>query len=108
MVESSVLQAVECILNGGIVAFPTETYYGLAVDPDNESALKDLFILKQRESEKAILVLIENSKKIYSVAAAVPEEFKPLMEKFWPGPLTLVFPAKNTLSPLLTGHCGFG
>jgi L-threonylcarbamoyladenylate synthase len=104
MVESSVLQAVECILNGGIVAFPTETYYGLAVDPDNESALKDLFILKQRESEKAILVLIENSKKIYSVAAAVPEEFKPLMEKFWPGPLTLVFPAKNTLSPLLTGQ----
>ena len=103
MFESSLRKAVECILDGGIVAFPTETYYGLAVDPDNESALHNLFKLKQRESEKAILVLIENSKKIDTVAANVPKEFKPLIEKFWPGPLTLIFPAKNTLSPLLTG-----
>lgn len=103
MFESSVRKAVECILNGGVVAFPTETYYGLAVDPYNESALLNLFKLKQRESEKAILVLIENSRKIDTVAANVPKEFKPLIEKFWPGPLTLIFPAKNTLSPLLTG-----
>ncbi len=96
--------AVEIILKGGIVAFPTETYYGLAVDPDNESALRDLYRLKQRESDKAMLVLIENSNKIGSVAAAVPDEYGVLMEKYWPGPLTLIFPAQKTLSPLLTGH----
>ncbi len=96
--------AVEIILKGGIVAFPTETYYGLAVDPDNESALRDLYRLKQRESDKAVLVLIENSNKIGSVAAAVPDEYGVLMEKYWPGPLTLIFPAKKTLSPLLTGY----
>ena len=100
MFESSIRRAVECILDGGIVAFPTETYYGLAVDPDNESALRNLFKLKQRESEKAILVLIEDSTRIDSVAAAVPREFKPLMEKFWPGSLTLIFPARKTLSPI--------
>ncbi len=86
------------------MAFPTETYYGLAVDPDNESALQNLYRLKQRESKKPLLVLIENSSKIASVAAVVPDEYRSLMEKYWPGPLTLIFPARKSLSPILTGH----
>ena len=61
MSKSAINAAVQIIRNGGVVAFPTETYYGLAVDPANESALRDLYRLKQRESEKAVLVLIENS-----------------------------------------------
>ncbi len=61
MSKSAINAAVQIIRNGGVVAFPTETYYGLAVDPANESALRDLYRLKQRESEKAVLVLIDNS-----------------------------------------------
>ncbi len=104
MCGTSISAAVQVIRNGGIVAFPTETYYGLAVDPDNESALRNLYRLKQRESRKAVLVLIENSNKIGSVAAVVPDEYRDLMERYWPGPLTLIFPAKKTLSHLLTGY----
>jgi len=104
MLGTSISAAVEVIRKGGIAAFPTETYYGLAVDPDNESALRTLYRLKQRESEKAVLVLIENLNKIDSIAAAVPDEYRILIKKYWPGPLTLIFPAKTTLSPLLTGH----
>lgn len=104
MLKSSINAAVEIILKGGVVAFPTETYYGLAVDPENESALRKLYRLKQRESEKAVLVLIENSNTIGSLVSDVPDEYRPLMAKYWPGPLTLIFPARKTLSPLLTGH----
>ena len=89
-----------------MVAFPTETYYGLAVDPDNELALRRLYRLKRRDSEKAILVLIENSDKITSVAASVPDEYIPLMARYWPGALTLIFPAKKSLSTILTGDTG--
>jgi len=104
MFESSIDKAVEIILKGGIVAFPTETYYGLAVDPENESALRKLYAIKQRDSTKAVLVLVESSKKIYSVVAAVPEKYTSLMNKYWPGPLTLIFPAQKFLSPLLIGQ----
>jgi len=106
MSESSIDEAAVIIRKGGVVAFPTETYYGLAVDPYNESALQRLCSLKQRQSGKAILVLIEDFNGIESVVAAVPDEFMPLIEKYWPGPLTLVFPAKKSLSPFLTAHSG--
>lgn len=104
MLEHSITKAVQIIKAGGVVAFPTETYYGLAVDPDNETALRKLYRLKQRLSGKPLLVLIENSTDIYSVARDVPDLFKPLMDKYWPGPLTLVFSAKKSLSPILTGN----
>ncbi len=106
MVESSVAEAVVILRRGGVVAFPTETYYGLAVDPGNENALKRLYRLKRREPEKAILVLIENSDKITSVAASVPDQYIPLMAKYWPGALTMIFPAKKSLSTILTGNTG--
>lgn len=106
MVESSLVEAVAVLNRGGVVAFPTETYYGLAVDPYNETALRRLYQLKRRESEKAILVLIENSNRIHSVAAYVPDEYIPLMARYWPGALTLIFPAKKSLSAILTGHTG--
>lgn len=104
MLKSTVNAAVQIIRNGGVVAFPTETYYGLAVDPANESALRDLYRLKQRESEKPVLVLIDNSNSLGSVVSDVPDVYRPLMAKYWPGPLTLIFPAKKTLPSLLTGH----
>jgi len=106
VVESSLAEAVAVLNRGGVVAFPTETYYGLAVDPYNETALRRLYQLKRRESEKAILVLIENPDKIHSVAAYVPDEYIPLMARYWPGALTLIFPAKRSLSAILTGHTG--
>ena len=76
-----------------MVAFPTETYYGLAVDPFNHEALQRLFSLKQRPFIKPILTLISAAAQLPSLAAAIPPLFTPLMARYWPGPLTLVFPA---------------
>lgn len=102
--KSSIDKAVQIMLSGGIVAFPTETYYGLAVDASNEFALKKLYKLKQRDPKKAMIVIIEDFADIETVAAYVPERYVPLIEKYWPGALTLIFPARENLSSLLTGQ----
>ena len=99
-------QAVSCLQDGGIVAFPTETYYGLAVDPFNEEALRALFRLKARDSHKPILVLIGEMGQLAELADSVPDAYQSLMKNFWPGPLTLIFPGRKDLPTLLTGGTG--
>jgi L-threonylcarbamoyladenylate synthase len=98
-------QALEIIRRGGVVAIPTETYYGLAVDPFNPEAVGRLFALKRRPAAKPLLTLIPGREHLALLTAAIPPVYLPLME-LWPGPLTLVFPARPTLSPLLTGGSG--
>jgi len=95
-------RAVSVLVQGGIVAFPTETFYGLAVDPYNEKALTDLFRLKGRPCHKPFLVLIQDEGQLPSLASSIPPAYRPLMNAFWPGPLTLVLPAVTTLSSVLT------
>ena len=99
-------QAVLVLRQGGVVAFPTETYYGLAVDPFNDQALERLFQLKKRPAQKPVLVLIDSQKRLPLLASEIPGQFRPLMERFWPGPLTLIFPARPNLSSTLTASTG--
>ncbi len=105
-VEPDYKRAVECLAQGEIVAFPTETFYGLAVDPTNEEALAALFSLKQRPLDKPFPILIQNEEQLTGLTSAIPDAYKLLMKVFWPGPLTLVFPAVDGLSPLLTRKSG--
>ncbi len=100
------LKAVSILRNGGVVAFPTETYYGLAVDPENDKALEKLFEIKKRDSAKPILVLISEMAQLSRLTIRIPGHYEPLIQKFWPGPLTLVFSALEKVSPLLTGDTG--
>ena len=101
---SSVVKEVVLLLkNGALGAIPTETLYGLAGNPFSEEVLKKIFRIKKREKEKPILVLISDLKQLELLVEEIPEVAKILIEKFWPGPLTIVFPAKKHLSPLLTG-----
>jgi len=95
-------RAVAVLNDGGVVAFPTETYYGLAVDPLNPMALKHLFALKQREISKPILTLVDDRESLFSLVQDIPSLYEPLMKEFWPGPLTLIFPARVNLPTLLT------
>lgn len=95
-------RAVTVLNKGGVVAFPTETYYGLAVDPLNPLALNLLFSLKQRDIAKPILTLVDDRESLSSLVQEVPSMYLRLMEKFWPGPLTLIFKAKVNLPTLLT------
>ncbi len=99
-------RAASFLAQGKIVAFPTETFYGLAVDPFNEQALTALFRLKGRALQKPLLVLVQNEGQLLELTDSVPPAFRPLMKSFWPGPLTLVFPAKTGLSSMLIGKSG--
>lgn len=94
--------AAKVIAAGGIVAIPTETSYGLAADPWNHAALERLFTLKRRPPSKAVLVLVDSTTTLPRLISHIPELYNPLIAAFWPGPLTLVFPAREVLPKLLT------
>lgn len=102
----SLERAVRLLRSGGIVAFPTETYYGLAVDPFNEHALERLFLLKARPQAKPVLVLVRDRSQIPLLATQTPALYRGLMQRFWPGPLTLIFPAAGYLPSQLTADTG--
>jgi len=104
--EQDFQRAVTCLAQGKIVAFPTETFYGLAVDPFNEKALTALFSLKRRAKHKPFPILIQNKDQLADLTSEIPGAYKLLMKSFWPGPLTLVFPAGKGLSVTLTGGSG--
>jgi L-threonylcarbamoyladenylate synthase len=97
------LQAAAVIRAGGVVAIPTETCFGLAVDPFNLKALDRLFTVKKRSPAKPVLVLIECVKYLDRLVREIPEPYDTLIENHWPGPLTLIFPALSHLPLLLTG-----
>ena len=91
---------------GEVVAIPTETYYGLGVDPFNPKAVDRLLALKDREAGKPILVLIGSLDQLSSLVQEVPSAASSLIEAFWPGPLTIVFPARPSLPTSLTAGTG--
>jgi len=95
-------RAVAVLKSGGVVAFPTETYYGLAVDPFNPLALNHLFALKQRDISKPILTLVDDRESLLTLVQSVPVIYTALIDRFWPGPLTLIFKARLNLPALLT------
>jgi L-threonylcarbamoyladenylate synthase len=99
-------EAADRIGSGGIVAFPTETFYGLAVDPFNPSALERLFSLKKRSPDKPLLVLIDKPENLDLLVKEVPRQYERLLEVFWPGPLTMVFAGIDGLPKLLTDEHG--
>jgi L-threonylcarbamoyladenylate synthase len=83
--------AAKVIKEGGLVAFPTETVYGIGVNSFNEEAIKKIFIAKGRPQDNPLIVHIAELEQIYDLVKEVPQKAKTLMKKFWPGPLTLIF-----------------
>ncbi|PIR00756.1 MAG: threonylcarbamoyl-AMP synthase [Nitrospinae bacterium CG11_big_fil_rev_8_21_14_0_20_45_15] len=88
--------------SGGLIAFPTDTFYGLGADPFQEKAIQKVFQLKKRSAGKPLIVLASNREQIAKLAEDISENAEILMKRFWPGPLTLALKAKDTLSTLLT------
>jgi L-threonylcarbamoyladenylate synthase len=97
-----IAQAVDVLARGGIVAYPTDTFYGLAVDPRRDAAVERLFAAKSRVAGQA-LPLIAASLEQAKLAATFGDVEHRLAAQFWPGPLTLVLPARKGLSPQVTG-----
>ena len=99
-------EAVAILKSGGVIAFPTETFYGLGADARNESAIKKIFGIKGRDFKNPILVVIGDGRHLDTFAAEIPAAARKLMDRFWPGPLTLVFKAASSVSPMLTAGSG--
>ncbi len=91
---------------GKVGAIPTETFYGLSANPFSEKALKRIFQIKGRNFNKPILLLIGKLEQLLLVVDEIPPAAERLISKFWPGPLTIVFKAKDNLSPFLTAGTG--
>jgi L-threonylcarbamoyladenylate synthase len=104
--EKAIRRAVRIILDGGMVAFPTESFYGLGVDAMGKESVERLFRIKARDQGQPILILIPSLETLGNYAAAVPKVARELMKAFWPGGLTLVFEATGQVLPLLTGGTG--
>lgn len=99
-------EAKEILLAGGMVAFPTESFYGLAVNARNEDAIHRLYRVKKRRNDRPILILIHDEHVLARYVEPVPEIARKLIERFWPGGLTLIFRAGPNISPLLTAGTG--
>ncbi len=94
------------IESGGVIAYPTDTFYGLGADPRNPDAVKRLFAIKGRPAGQPILLLLHDRGMVPEWAAETTAEAEALMDAFWPGPLTLVFPALPSVLQELTGDTG--
>ena len=97
-------QAVQVLRNGGLVAIPTDTVYGLACALDNPTAIKQLYEVKGRDRNKAIAVLIGDQKQLKLVASHFNRNAARLAECYWPGALTLVLPRQNGLPTILSSQ----
>ncbi|MYC12239.1 MAG: threonylcarbamoyl-AMP synthase [Gemmatimonadetes bacterium] len=96
-------QAADIIKNGGLIAYPTETVYGLGADPYNAEAIQKIFTAKGRAEDKGIILLIRGADDFSTLVRTVSPTAQILIEAFWPGPLTLIFRANRNLSPALLG-----
>ncbi len=96
-------QAVDRLRAGGVVAFPTETVYGLGADARNETAIKRVFEVKRRPADHPLIVHVADEAQAEDWAAEISETARRLMAHFWPGPLTLVLPARGDVPRAITG-----
>ncbi len=101
--EVPLRRAAEALLRGEAVALPTDTLYGLCARALDAQAIERLFAAKGRTEEKGAPVLIGHREHLALLAGPAPARARAVMEALWPGPLTLILPARRGLPPLLTG-----
>jgi L-threonylcarbamoyladenylate synthase len=101
-------RAVEVLLSGGLVAFPTDTVYGLGALAFDRKAVESIYTAKDRPVEKAIPVLIGDMEDLGKVCLEIPEIALKLADLFWPGPLTLVIPKNPELSEAVSAGTTVG
>ncbi len=99
-------RAADILAAGGIIAYPTETFYGLGADATNEKAIRKIYGLKGRNFNNPIAIIIDTEENLFPLVSEVPSAAFILMKEFWPGPLTIVFKASDKISPLLTAQTG--
>ena len=101
--EASVAQAARVLAGGGLVAFPTETVYGLGADAGSDQAVAGIFAAKGRPSDHPLIVHVPDAAAADRFAASVPPVARRLMQAFWPGPLTLILPRRPEMGRAAAG-----
>jgi L-threonylcarbamoyladenylate synthase len=104
--DDRVAVAAGVLAEGGVVALPTETFYGLAVDPFDTDALARLNRLKRKPEGSPFLLLVEGPAQVERIAARLPDLYLGVVERFWPGPLTVVLPAAEGVPSEVSGGRG--
>ena len=103
---SLIAEAAHIIHKGGVVVFPTRCLYGLAADAFDPSAITKVFNLKQRPLNKPLLILIDHPSQLPPLVKCIPRSAKRIIQHFWPGDVTLVFEAADSVPQLLTAGTG--
>ncbi len=103
-----VSEIAELLRAGAVIAYPTDTFYGLGADITNKSSIEKIFSIKKRMFNKPILILISNRNMLSNLidGGHISPSAESLMNAFWPGPLTLVFYASDSVQSLLTASTG--
>jgi L-threonylcarbamoyladenylate synthase len=101
--QAHISEAIQCLANGGVIAFPTDTVYGIAADINNDSALNKIYAIKERENTKALPILISGTEQLVDLIDG-PQSASAtcLANCFWPGALTLIFAKNKSISPLIS------
>jgi len=99
--EAGISEAAELLRQGSLVGFPTETVYGLGADALNANAVRSIFEAKGRPADNPLIVHIWNRDQLLPLCH-IPPKAIPLMDAFWPGPLTILFPRKSTVPDIVT------
>lgn len=101
--EKDIAEAAQILRDGGLVAFPTETVYGLGADAMNDEAVGKVYAAKGRPSDNPMIVHVAKIEDLKSLTENITEDMKKLAESFWPGPLTMVVQARPGVSRITTG-----
>jgi L-threonylcarbamoyladenylate synthase len=104
--ENLIRDAAAFVSGGGVIAYPTETFYGLGADATNNQAINRIFEIKGRNFHNPVSVIIGHAQDINPLVRNITDSARKLMDAFWPGPLTIIFEASGTVSPLLTANTG--
>ena len=97
-------KAAEHLINGGLVAFPTETVYGLGANAENKAAVTKIYEAKNRPADHPLIVHIAHVSDVEYFAQDIPDYAKSLMRDFWPGPMTLILPRTDRAADFITGN----
>lgn len=104
MITNDINLALQQLEQGGIAAIPTETVYGLAANAENAAAIQKIYAIKNRPLTHPLIMHIAEGADLTQWVSAIPDYAQQLMNQFWPGPLTLVFPCRpGQVNPLVTG-----
>ena len=104
--DKAIRRLCQLLERGKIIAYPTETYYGLGAKYDREDSLKRIYTIKRRPHEKAMPLIIGKAEQLSLLTPLLPDIAQKLIKQFWPGPLTLILQAREDLSCHITANTG--